>query len=102
MFEWVLYTLSSHSQRILSLSWAVNIDYFEGWGGFTSGKLLEVKVPVVSNTVCQEAFQNMTDDVSLNTNYTYLQLRFQFEISDAILCAGGEVNKGPCTVGKSV
>jgi len=53
-----------------------------GWGttssgGATSDKLLEVEVPIVSNTVCDAAM-----GVGL--------------ITDAMLCAGGELNKDGC------
>merc|ERR1712106_655808 len=54
-----------------------------GWGttsfgGSTSDKLLEVEVPVVSNTVCSSAMSA--------------------GITDAMLCAGGELNKDGCQV----
>merc|ERR1712106_203535 len=52
-----------------------------GWGTTSSGgessyKLLEVEVPVVSNAVCTTALQT--------------------EITDDMLCAGGELNKDGC------
>merc|ERR1711892_1018298 len=52
-----------------------------GWGatssgGISSDKLLEVEVPVVSNAVCTTAMQQ--------------------EITDDMLCAGGELNKDGC------
>jgi len=52
-----------------------------GWGttsfgGSTSDKLLEVEVPVISNTVCSSAMSA--------------------GITDAMLCAGGELNKDGC------
>eukprot|EP00091_Calanus_sinicus_P021690 TRINITY_DN6539_c0_g1_i2.p1 TRINITY_DN6539_c0_g1~~TRINITY_DN6539_c0_g1_i2.p1 ORF type:complete len:207 (+),score=74.87 TRINITY_DN6539_c0_g1_i2:259-879(+) len=52
-----------------------------GWGttsfgGTTPDKLLEVEVPVVSNTVCDAAMG--------------------VDITDAMLCAGGELNKDGC------
>merc|ERR1711892_295988 len=52
-----------------------------GWGttsfgGSTSDKLLEVEVPVVSNTVCSSAMSA--------------------GVTDAMLCAGGELNKDGC------
>jgi len=52
-----------------------------GWGTTSSGgespyKLLEVEVPVVSNSVCTTALQT--------------------EITDDMLCAGGELNKDGC------
>jgi len=53
-----------------------------GWGttsfgGSVSSKLLEVQVPVVSNTVCKEIMQAT--------------------ITDNMLCAGGVLNKDACT-----
>merc|ERR1712083_161450 len=55
-----------------------------GWGttssgGQTSSKLLDVQVPVVSNAVCKAAMPNT--------------------ITDAMLCAGGEVNKKHVLIG---
>jgi len=47
------------------------------YGGVSAQKLLEVEVPVVSNSVCQAA---MT----------------QYQITDAMLCAGGQANKDGC------
>jgi len=47
------------------------------YGGVGAQKLLEVEVPVVSNSVCQAA---MT----------------QYQITDAMLCAGGQLNKDGC------
>merc|ERR1712106_372141 len=52
-----------------------------GWGttssgGISSDKLLEVEVPVVSNAVCTTAMQQ--------------------EITDDMLCAGGQFNKDGC------
>jgi len=52
-----------------------------GWGttsfgGSVSSKLLEVQVPVVSNAVCDDAMQA--------------------EITESMLCAGGELNKDGC------
>jgi len=47
------------------------------YGGASSSKLLEVEVPVVSNTVCQAAMP-------------------QYQITDAMLCAGGQLNKDGC------
>jgi len=52
-----------------------------GWGTTTSGgvsatKLQEVQVPVVSNSVCKTALQT--------------------DITEAMLCAGGEKNKDGC------
>jgi len=47
------------------------------YGGQSATKLLEVEVPVVSNSVCQAA---MT----------------QYQITDAMLCAGGQLNKDGC------
>merc|ERR1711970_1629646 len=47
------------------------------YGGLGAQKLLEVEVPVVSNSVCQAA---MT----------------QYQITDAMLCAGGQANKDGC------
>jgi len=47
------------------------------YGGVGAQKLLEVEVPVVSNSVCQAA---MT----------------QYQITDAMLCAGGQANKDGC------
>jgi len=53
-----------------------------GWGSLSYGgtypsKLMEVEVPVVSNTVCQTAMP-------------------QYQITDAMLCAGGQLNKDGC------
>jgi hypothetical protein len=53
-----------------------------GWGSLEYGgqypsKLMEVEVPVVSNTVCQTAMP-------------------EFSITDAMLCAGGQLNKDGC------
>jgi len=46
------------------------------YGGQSATKLLEVEVPVVSNSVCQAAMQQ--------------------QITDAMLCAGGQLNKDGC------
>jgi len=47
------------------------------YGGVGASKLLEVEVPVVSNSVCQTAMP-------------------QYQITDAMLCAGGQLNKDGC------
>lgn len=55
-----------------------------GWGateyqGSSSDELLEVEVPVVSNTVCKAAMEPEG-----------------FTITDAMVCAGGQLNKDGC------
>merc|ERR1712013_834078 len=47
------------------------------YGGQSATKLLEVEVPVVSNSVCQAAMP-------------------QYQITEAMLCAGGQLNKDGC------
>jgi len=47
------------------------------YGGASASKLLEVEVPVVTNAVCKEAMP-------------------QYTITDAMLCAGGQLNKDGC------
>merc|ERR1719219_167215 len=48
------------------------------YGGASSNKLMEVEVPVVSNTVCAAAMPEFSP------------------ITDAMLCAGGQLNKDGC------
>ena len=57
----------------------------QGWGrtsdeGQPSKKLLEVKLPVVNNTVCKKAYLNYKP------------------ITDGHICAGGEKGKSGCPV----
>ena len=62
----------------------------------SSDKLLEVEVPVVSNAVCQTA---MNANVSFDFSYNLASSsQHKFQITDAMLCAGGEVGKDSCQV----
>jgi len=66
--------------RIISIG-SLTGHIISGWGttsfgGTESSKLLEVEVPVVSNSVCSAAMS--------------------LTITDAMLCAGGELNKDGC------
>ena len=78
------------------------IDHCEGWGttsfgGSTSDKLLKVEVPVVSNAVC-----NLAMSINVSFNHKILASQIKYQITDAMLCAGGELNKSPCGVEQSV
>ena len=61
-----------------------DITHFKGWGATNSSsssdKLLEVEVPVVSNTVCQEAMQNVQNFP--NVSFKHKLLVFTTKISD--------------------
>ena len=75
--------------------------YSEGWGTTTSGgvsatKLQEVEVPVVSNSVCKTAMQTDVGNIRDETENVIIYLLFQ--ITEAMLCAGGEKNKDGCQV----
>ena len=55
------------------------ISLFQGWGTDSDGsdKLFEIEVPVVSNTVCQEAMKNY-----INVSFKHKLYEFTTKISD--------------------